>query len=145
MINNSHKEDELIRKMVRLRGIDKPSPGFADKVMNAVNQKHEDIFDRLLEPRVWIYFAAGIAAITALVLWVDIPVITDIFSPTGFRNLGSLRSYANIITSLGDIISGIKFNTTTLIILGTAASLLVFDRIIRWRQRKSLLICCIGL
>lgn len=134
MMNNMDKQDEMIRKMIHRQGIEQAPDGFTDKVMKVVEKEHEDIFDRLLDPKIWIWFGLGIAAVAVILLTIGIPGIGELFNGSKVESFTKNLFSANMINSMVNAFRSFKISSLTALILGTAFGLVLIDLILRFRK-----------
>jgi len=143
MINNFDKQDEKIRKLVRRQGIEKAPDGFTDKVMMAVEKEHEDLFDRFLDPKMWVYIGIGVAAVATILITIGITGIGRLFSIPSMESLSKNLFNASIFSSFINLFTSFKISTITAVILCTAFGLVLIDFVMKFRRSKKIMMICI--
>lgn len=129
-----NRQDEFLRKLVGRQGPEKAPEGFAEGVMDRIRSAGATVSEPILSPMAWLGIFLGAAALVATALFLDIPLINDVFSSTGIQKL-SLNIFTNTLyQSFLSLFDGIKINATALIILAAVVSLVVIERVLATRR-----------
>jgi uncharacterized membrane protein len=108
----------------------------------AVEKEHEDLFDRFLDPKMWVYIGIGVAAVATILITIGIPGIKELFSLPRMESFTRALLSANMFSSLIELFSNFKISAITAVILSTAFGLVIIDQVLRFkRSRKIMMIC----
>lgn len=133
-MNNNH--DKFLDKMVRQADRQKAPDDFTNKVMNRIEAETSSENEWSVSTLSWILSSAGLAVAVILIFVMDFSFVEGLFS---FQNVNAIdiksigQQMVNFWQSLTETF---KLTTTTLIILGTAAGLLLLDRVLRTRVKR---------
>jgi hypothetical protein len=134
------KKDEFIRKLLGQQPSVKAPDGFTEKVMQKIQVEGETSHEHIFSPVIWFVIFLGAAAVVVTMLFLDIPLINNIFSSSGIQqisfNVFSDRFYEGFLS----IFQGIQINSTVIIILIAFVSLIVVERLLARRRASQGLI-----
>ena len=134
-METEEKKDEFIRKLVKQQAPEKAPEGFTEKVMKKLPAAGEKAHEPIFSPVIWFVIFLGAAAIIATFLFLDIPLINDIFSSSGIKDF-SLNFFSDrFFKSFLSIFQGINIDANIIIIIAAIISLVVIERI--WASRRS--------
>ena len=139
-MENQDKRDEFIRKLVRQKGMEKAPGNFTDKVMGRI--KADPVIDDtpLLSTGTWIAIILGVAAMIVVIFTVDIPYIDQIFSSAGIQKLSMNIFSEGFFNSISIFIKGLNISSVTVVIVATAAGLVLLERLLRRRFSETRLL-----
>jgi len=139
-MENQAKRDELIRKLVRQKGMEKTPDNFTDKVMSRI--KADPVIDDtpLLSTGAWIAIILGVAAMIVVIFTVDIPYIDQIFSSTGIQKVSMNIFSQGFFNSIYAFIKGLQISSITVVIVAAAAGLVLLERLLRRRFSETRLL-----
>ena len=139
-MENHHKIDEFIRKLVRKQGLEKAPDNFTDKVMDRI--KSNPLIDDtpLLSTGTWIAIILGLAALIVVIFMVDIPYFDQIFSATGIQKVSMNIFSDGFLKSMSSFIKGLHLSSVTVVIVAAAAGLVVLERLLHKRFSESRLL-----
>jgi hypothetical protein len=130
MMNREQKQDDFIRGLVRQQPQEKAPDGFTGRVMEKVRPAEAISREPFFSPMTWFAIFLGAAALVATVLFLDIPLISDVFSSSGIQKL-SFNIFSNsLFESFLSIFKDLKINPTAVIILAAVVSLVVIERVL---------------
>jgi hypothetical protein len=132
-MENQNKIDEFIRKLVRKQGLEKAPDNFTDKVMGRI--KNYPIIDDtpLLTTGTWIAIILGVAAMIVVFFTFDFSFFDQIFSASDIQKVSIGIFSSAFINSFATFIKELHLSSTTFIIIGAAAGLVVIERLLRKR------------
>jgi hypothetical protein len=132
-MENQHKTDEFIRRLVRKQGPEKAPDNFTDKVMNRV--KTAPLIDDtpLLSTGTWIAIVLGVAATIVVIFTVDLPFFDQIFSTSDIQKVSMSIFSAGFFNSISTFIKGLHISSITVVIIAAAAGLVVLERLLHKR------------
>ena len=129
-MDREEKRDSFLRDLIRQQPVEKAPEGFASRVMERLQPSGETVHEPLFSPMTWFAIFLGAAALVATVLFLDIPLISEVFSSSGIQKL-SFNIFSNTLyQSFLSIFEGIRINATALIILAAVVSLVVIERVL---------------
>jgi hypothetical protein len=128
-MENQHKIDEFIRKLVRKQGPEKAPDDFTEKVMGRI--KNYPVIDDtpLLTTGTWIAIILGVAAMIVVFFTVDFSFFDRIFSAKDLQQVSMNIFSGAFIHSFTKFFKELHLSVTTLVILGAAAGLVVIERL----------------
>jgi hypothetical protein len=132
-MENQHKTDEFIRKLVRRQGLEKAPDNFTDKVMTRIKSNPAIDDTPLLSTGTWIAIILGVAAMIVVIFTVDIPYFDQIFSTKGIEKVSMNIFSAGFINSMASFIKGLHISSVTVVIIAAAAGLVVLERLLHKR------------
>jgi hypothetical protein len=132
-MENQHKSDDFIRKLVRTKGPEKAPDNFTEKVMSRI--KINPVIDDtpLLTTGTWIAIILGVAAMIVVIFTVDMPFLDQIFSASDIQKVSMSIFSTGFFNSIATFIKGLHLSSTTLVILAAAAGLVVLERLLNKR------------
>jgi hypothetical protein len=132
-MENQHKSDEFIRKLVREQGPEKAPDSFTEKVMSRI--KTNPIIDDtpLLTTGTWIAIIVGLAAMIVVIFTVDFSFFDHIFSTRDIQEVSIGIFSKGFINSITSFFKGLHLSSTTLVILAAVAGLVVIERLLNKR------------
>jgi len=139
-MENQHKIDEFIRKLVRKQGLEKAPDNFTEKVMARI--KSNPLIDDtpLLSTGTWIAIILGVAALIVVIFTVDIPYFDQIFSATGIQKVSMNIFSAGFFNSMSAFFKGLHISSVTVVIVAAAVGLVVLERLLHKRFSESRLL-----
>jgi hypothetical protein len=140
-MENQDKTDDFIRKLIRKQGPEKAPDNFTEKVMSRI--KNNSIIDDtpLLTTGTWIAIILGVAAMIVVIFTVDFSFFDQIFSASDIQKVSIGIFSTGFINSFTAFIKGLHLSSTTLVIFGAAAGLVVIERLLRRRFGSAKLLC----
>lgn len=134
-MENQDIKDDMIRKLVRQKGLENAPGNFTDKVMSRI--KSNPVIDdtQLLSTGTWIAIFLGVAAMIVVIFAVDIPYIDQIFSSSGLQKVSMNIFSEGFFSSMSSFIKGLNISSVTWMIIAAAVGLVVIERL--WRKRFS--------
>lgn len=132
-MENQHKTDEFIRKLIRKHGPEKAPDNFTEKVMSRIKNNSSIDDTPLLTTGTWIAIILGVAAMIVVIFTVDFSFFDQIFSTSDIQKVSIGIFSTGFINSFAAFIKGLHLSSTTLVILGAAAGLVVIERLLRRR------------
>lgn len=132
-MENQHKTDEFIRKLVSKQGLEKAPENFTEKVMSRIKNNSSIDDTPLLTTGTWIAIILGVAAMIVVIFTVDFSFFDQIFSTSDIQKVSIGIFSTGFINSFAAFIKGLHLSSTTLVILGAAAGLVVIERLLRRR------------
>jgi hypothetical protein len=139
-METEEKREDFIRKLMRQQPLEKAPEGFTDRVMQKISPGDEKAHEPIFSPVIWFVIFLGAAAVIVTMLFLDIPLINNIFSSSGIQqisfNIFSDRLYESFLS----IFQGVQVNTTVVIILVAFVSLIVIERVLANRRSSQGLI-----
>jgi hypothetical protein len=134
-MENQHKSDEFIWKLVRKQGPEKAPDNFTEKVMGRI--KTNPLIDDtpLLSTGTWIAIILGVAAMIVVIFTVDFPFIDQIFSTSDIQKVSMNIFSEGFFNSIAAFIKGLHISSVTLMIIAAAAGLVVIERLLHKRFR----------
>jgi len=132
-MENQDKTDDFIRKLIRKQGPEKAPDNFTEKVMSRI--KNNSIIDDtpLLTTGTWIAIILGVAAMIVVIFTVDFSFFDQIFSASDIQKVSIGIFSTGFINSFTAFIKGLHLSSTTLVIFGAAAGLVVLERLLNKR------------
>jgi hypothetical protein len=132
-MENQHKKDEFIRRLIRQKGLEKAPDNFTDKVMNRI--KASPVIDDtpLLSTGTWIAIIFGLAAMIVVIFTVDLPFLDQIFSSTGIQKVSMNIFSEGFFKSMSMFFKGLNISGTTVAIVVAAAGLVILERLLHKR------------
>ncbi|MBP6872265.1 MAG: hypothetical protein KBC43_09680 [Bacteroidales bacterium] len=125
------ENDDLIRNLVRRKGIEKAPDHFTDKVMERINSPALADDSPLISRGTLLAIIVGVAAMIVVILTVDIPYFDNLFSSDRIQKIsmniftdGFFRTMASFFR---------EFSSITWVVIGAALGLVLIDRILRKR------------
>jgi len=130
-------KDELIRKLVRQKGVEKAPPDFTDNIMSKLDPEMDTSDDRIFSKIQWGLIFGGVVAAIVIVFFLDIPFFDTIFSMDRISNiqLGSLGP--QITQYISSIFSDFKMSSLSIMVVAAILLLLGIDRVLRFRQSQT--------
>ena len=128
-MENQHKTDDFIRKLVRKQGPEKAPDNFTEKVMSRI--KNNTIIDDtpLLTTGTWIAIILGVAAMIVVIFTVDFSFFDQIFSTKDIQQMSMDIFSGAFIKSFSTFFKELHVSTTTLVIMAAAAGFVIIERI----------------
>lgn len=141
-MENQHKTDDFIRRIVREKGPEKAPDHFTEKVMRRINNNPIIDDTPLLTTGTWIAIILGVAAMIVVIFTVDFSFFDQIFSTSDIQKVSMNVFSAGFINSLTEFFKGLHLTGTTLVILAAAAGLVLLERLLgkRFGSAKLLVI-----
>lgn len=141
-MENQHKTDEFIRKLVREKGLEKAPDSFTDKVMGLIKTSPAIDDTPLLSTGTWIAIILGVAAIIVTIFTVDIPYVNQIFSSTGIQQVSMNIFTQGFFHSLSAFFKGLHVSSISVVIIAAAAGLVLLERLLhrRFSETRMLMI-----
>jgi hypothetical protein len=139
-MENQHKKDEFIRRLIRQKGLEKAPDNFTDKVMNRI--KASPVIDDtpLLSTGTWIAIIFGLAAMIVVIFTVDMPFLDQIFSSTGIQKVSMNIFSEGFFKSMSMFFKGLNISGTTLAIILAAVGLVILERLLHKRLSETRLL-----
>jgi len=130
-------KDELIRKLVRQKGVEKAPSDFTDNIMSKLDPEMDTSDDRIFSKIQWGLIFGGVVAAIVIVFFLDIPFFDTIFSMDRISNiqLGSLGP--QITQYISSIFSDFKMSSLSIMVVAAILLLLGIDRVLRFRQSQT--------
>lgn len=132
-MENQHKTDEFIRKLVRKQGPEKAPDNFTEKVMSRITQNHVIDDTPLLTTGTWIAIILGVAAMIVVIFTVDFSFFDQIFSTSDIQKVSIDIFSGAFIKSFTDFFKELNLSTTSMVILGAASGLVLLERLLNRR------------
>jgi hypothetical protein len=140
-MENQHKSDEFIRKMVRIHGMEKAPDGFTDKVMGRIKANPVIDDSPLLSTGTWIAIILGVAAMIVMIFIVDLSFFDQMFSMTGVEKASMSIFSAGFFNSMTAFFKSLHLSSISVVIISAASGLMVIERLLRKRfSEKRMLI-----
>ena len=140
-MENQHKSDEFIRKLVRKQGPEKAPDNFTEKVMGRIKTYPAIDDTPLLSTGTWIAIILGVAAMIVVIFTVDISFFDQIFSTADIQKVSMNIFSAGFFNSIATFYKGLHISSITVVIIAAAAGLVVIERLFHKRfSEKKLLI-----
>ena len=133
-METEERKDRFIRDLIRQQPQEKAPEGFTDTVMGKIRAAGESEHEPILSPMTWFAIFLGAAAVVATMLFLDIPVINDIFSSSGIQKLSFNIFSKPFYESFVSIFKGIHIDHTALVIIGAVLSLFIIERVLAARR-----------
>ncbi len=132
-MENQHKGDEFIRKLIRKTGPEKAPDYFTDKVMSRI--KNDPVTDDtpLLSAGAWIAIILGVAAMIVFIFTVDMPFLDQIFSSTGIEKVSMNIFTKGFFNTMVAFFRSLHLSSITWMIISAAVGLVVMERLLRRR------------
>lgn len=139
-MENQHKQDEFIRKLIRQNGLEKAPGNFTEKVMSRI--KSSPVIDDtpLLSTGTWIAIIFGLAAMIVVIFTVDIPFFDQMFSSTGIQKVSMNIFNEGFFKSMSLFFKGLNISGTTVAIILAVAGLVVLERLFHRRFSETRLL-----
>lgn len=132
-MEDQHKRDALIRKLVGKKGAETPPADFTDKLMARIKTETRADDSPLLSKGSWVAIFLAAAAVIIFILVVDIPVFQQLFSASGIQKVSMNVFSGDLLSSLSSLFDGLKVSGITLAIIVAAAGLFLLERILHRR------------
>jgi hypothetical protein len=132
-MENQHKIDEFIRKLVRKQGPEKAPVNFTEKVMGRIKSTQRIDDTPLLTTGTWITIILGVAAMIVVFFTVDFSFFDQIFSTKDIQQVSMGIFSGAFINSFTAFFKELHLSSTTFVIIGAAAGLVVIERLLRKR------------
>ena len=132
-MENQHKKDEFIRKLIRQKGLEKAPDNFTDKVMGRIKANLVIDDTPLFSTGTWIAIILGVAAMIVVIFTVDIPYFDQIFSATGIQKVSMNIFSEGFFSSISTFIKGLHISSVTVVIIAAAAGLVLLERLLHRR------------
>lgn len=132
-MENQHKTDDFIRKLVREQGLEKAPDNFTEKVMGRIKSTQRIDDTPLLTTGTWIAIILGVAAMIVVIFTVDFSFFDQIFSTKDIQQVSMGIFSGTFINSFISFFKELHLSATTLVILGAAAGLVVIERLLNKR------------
>jgi len=139
-MENQHKKDEFIRKLIRQKGLEKAPDNFTDKVMGRIKANLVIDDTPLFSTGTWIAIILGVAAMIVVIFTVDIPYFDQIFSATGIQKVSMNIFSEGFFSSIFSFIKGLQISSVTVVIIAAAAGLVLLERLLRRRFSETRLL-----
>ena len=132
-MENQHKSDEFIRKLVRKQGPEKAPDNFTEKVMGRI--KASPVIDDtpLLSTGTWIAIILGVAALIVVIFTVDMPFFDQIFSTSDIQKVSMNIFSEGFFNSIVAFFKGLHISSITVVIIAAAGGLVVIERLFHKR------------
>lgn len=127
------KQDDIIRKLVARKGLEKAPDHFTDKVMGRISASPSSIDSPLLSKGAWVGLIVGMAAVIAVIFTIDIPYLDQLFTSTGIQRVSMNIFTQGFLETLTSIVKGLNLSSISLMIVVAATGLVVLDRLLRKR------------
>jgi hypothetical protein len=139
-MENQHKQDEIIRRLIRQNGLEKAPGNFTDKVMSRI--KSSPVIDDtpLLSTGTWIAIIFGLAAMIVVIFTVDIPFFDQIFSSSGIQKVSMNIFSEGFFKSMSMFFKGLNISGTTVAIILAAVGLVILERLLHKRFSETRLL-----
>ena len=132
-MENQHKSDEFIRKLVLKKGLEKAPDNFTDKVMGRINTSPLIDDTPLLSTGTWIAIILGVAAMIVVIFTVDFSFFDQIFSTSDIQKVSMNVFSEGFFNSIADFIKSLHVSSVTVVIIAAAAGLVVLERLLHKR------------
>jgi hypothetical protein len=133
-MEKENKRDAFIRKLVLDQDHEKAPEGFAGRVMEKLRPAGETTHEPLLGPAAWSAIILGAAALVVTMFFINIPFINNFFSSTGIQNISFNIFNSQFYTSFFKLFRELHIDATAIVILVSAVSLVIIERIISRRR-----------
>ena len=123
--------------------MEKAPDNFTEKVMGRI--KTTPVIDDtpLLSTGTWIAIILGVAAMIVVIFTVDFSFFDQIFSTSDIQKVSIDIFSTGFFNSFAAFIKGLHLSSTTLVILGAAAGLVVLERLLQKEVLGSAKLLCI--
>ncbi len=127
------KQDDIIRKLVARKGLEKAPDHFTDKVMGRISPSPSSIDSPLLSKGAWIGLIVGMAAVITVIFTIDIPYLDQLFTSTGIQRVSMNIFTQGFFETMSSFVKRLNLSSISLMIVAAAAGLVVLDRLLRKR------------
>lgn len=132
-MNTRDNKDDLIRKLVLQKGIDKAPDHFTEKVMGKIKSSPAADTTPLLSTGTWILLFAGLAAAITIIFLIDIPFFDNVFSSSNIEKV-SMNIFTNgFFETMSSFFKSLNLTSITWMTIAAALGLVILDRILRKR------------
>jgi len=127
------KQDDIIRKLVARKGLEKAPDHFTGKVMGRISASPSTVDSPLLSKGGWIALIVGMAAVITVIFTIDIPYLDQLFTSTGIQRVSMNIFTQGFLETMSSFVKGLNLSSISLMIIAAAAGLVVLDRLLRKR------------
>ncbi len=127
------RQDDIIRKLVARKGLEKAPDHFTEKVMGRISTSPSSIDSPLLSKGGWIALIVGMAAVITVIFTIDIPYLDQLFTSTGIQRVSMNIFTQGFLETMTSFVKGLNLSSISLMIVIAAAGLVVLDRLLRKR------------
>jgi hypothetical protein len=133
-------KDDLIKMLVRKKGLENAPSDFTEKLMAQIERSEEPSNDRIFTKMQWGVIIFGMAAAITVVIFLDIPIFRNIFTADRLSSIQFGSLHDQVLGWVSNTFTSIQIPPLAIIVLAAIFLLLGIERVVRYRNSQASLL-----